>query len=203
MEVKEQGFPSFEIFSNQGVGGCRHQCQGYAPRSLRRRPVETEEDARRRRAGDSHRRGGGEAPRSESCGPRGHRARRAERHRFPRRDRQDRRPAEGARARTFRAKACSATCLPIVEGTTVNTKYGMVKTDHILFIAAGAFHVSKPSDLIPEMQGRFPIRVELESLTQDDFVRILQEPKNALTMQYRELLATGGRLSDFHRRSRA
>jgi len=82
--------------------------------------------------------------------------------------------------------------LPIVEGTTVNTKYGMVKTDHILFIAAGAFHVSKPSDLIPELQGRFPIRVELESLTEEDFVRILHEPKNALTMQYSALLATEG-----------
>jgi ATP-dependent HslUV protease ATP-binding subunit HslU len=82
--------------------------------------------------------------------------------------------------------------LPIVEGTTVNTKYGMVKTDHILFIAAGAFHVSKPSDLIPELQGRFPIRVELESLTESDFERILREPKNALTMQYTALLATEG-----------
>src|SRR3989454_7993457 len=82
--------------------------------------------------------------------------------------------------------------LPIVEGTTVNTKYGMVKTDHILFIAAGAFHVAKPSDLIPEMQGRFPIRVELESLTEADFVRILREPQNALTMQYSALLSTEG-----------
>jgi ATP-dependent HslUV protease ATP-binding subunit HslU len=82
--------------------------------------------------------------------------------------------------------------LPIVEGTTVNTKYGMVKTDHILFIAAGAFHVSKPSDLIPELQGRFPIRVELESLTESDFERILREPKNALTTQYTALLATEG-----------
>lgn len=82
--------------------------------------------------------------------------------------------------------------LPIVEGTTVNTKYGMVRTDHILFIAAGAFHVSKPSDLIPELQGRFPIRVELESLTEGDFVRILKEPKNALTMQYVKLLETEG-----------
>ena len=80
--------------------------------------------------------------------------------------------------------------LPIVEGTTVNTKYGMVKTDHILFIAAGAFHVSKPSDLIPELQGRFPIRVELESLSDDDFVRILTEPENALTKQYTALLGT-------------
>jgi ATP-dependent HslUV protease ATP-binding subunit HslU len=80
--------------------------------------------------------------------------------------------------------------LPIVEGTTVNTKHGMVKTDHILFIAAGAFHVSKPSDLIPELQGRFPIRVELEPLTRDDFVRILTEPRNALVKQYTALLGT-------------
>jgi len=78
--------------------------------------------------------------------------------------------------------------LPIVEGTTVNTKHGMVKTDHILFIAAGAFHVSKPSDLIPELQGRFPIRVELEALTRDDFVRILTEPRSALITQYVALL---------------
>jgi len=82
--------------------------------------------------------------------------------------------------------------LPIIEGTTVNTRYGMVRTDHILFIAAGAFHVSKPSDLIPELQGRFPVRVEMSSLTQEDFVRILQEPRNALVKQYRELLATEG-----------
>ncbi|HSD50937.1 MAG TPA: ATP-dependent protease ATPase subunit HslU, partial [Candidatus Methylomirabilis sp.] len=80
--------------------------------------------------------------------------------------------------------------LPIVEGCTVSTKYGLVRTDHILFIAAGAFHVSKPSDLIPEMQGRFPLRVELASLTREDFVRILTEPENALTKQYTALLAT-------------
>ncbi len=80
--------------------------------------------------------------------------------------------------------------LPLVEGSTVNTKYGMVKTDHILFIASGAFHVSKPSDLIPELQGRFPIRVELKSLTTDDFVRILTEPDAALTDQYSALLST-------------
>ncbi|HOL51177.1 MAG TPA: ATP-dependent protease ATPase subunit HslU [Bacillota bacterium] len=82
--------------------------------------------------------------------------------------------------------------LPIVEGSTVQTKYGPVKTGHMLFIAAGAFHMSKPSDLIPELQGRFPIRVELSSLTKDDFVRILTEPKNALTKQYVALLATDG-----------
>jgi ATP-dependent HslUV protease ATP-binding subunit HslU len=82
--------------------------------------------------------------------------------------------------------------LPIVEGTTVNTRYGFVRTDHILFIAAGAFHVSKPSDMIPELQGRFPIRVELRSLTEQDFIRILKEPKNALVKQYVALLETEG-----------
>jgi ATP-dependent HslUV protease ATP-binding subunit HslU len=87
--------------------------------------------------------------------------------------------------------------LPIVEGTTVNTKHGMVKTDHILFIAAGAFHVSKPSDLIPELQGRFPIRVELEALGQAEFVRILTEPRSALIKQYIALMATEGVTLEF------
>jgi ATP-dependent HslUV protease ATP-binding subunit HslU len=87
--------------------------------------------------------------------------------------------------------------LPIVEGTTVNTRYGMVRTDHILFVAAGAFHVSKPSDLIPELQGRFPIRVELQSLTMDDFIRILTEPKSSLVKQYTALLETEGVKLDF------
>lgn len=82
--------------------------------------------------------------------------------------------------------------LPIVEGSTVNTKYGVIKTDHVLFVAAGAFHISKPSDLIPELQGRFPIRVELTNLTKDDFVRILTEPKNALTKQYKALFEAEG-----------
>lgn len=82
--------------------------------------------------------------------------------------------------------------LPIVEGTTVNTRYGMVRTDYILFIASGAFHMAKPSDLIPELQGRFPIRVELDSLTKEDFVRILTEPENAILKQYQALLATEG-----------
>jgi ATP-dependent HslUV protease ATP-binding subunit HslU len=87
--------------------------------------------------------------------------------------------------------------LPIVEGSTVSTKYGMVRTDHILFIAAGAFHVSKPSDLIPELQGRFPIRVELQALTKEDFLRILIEPQNSLTRQYIELLKTEGVTIEF------
>ena len=82
--------------------------------------------------------------------------------------------------------------LPIVEGTTVNTRHGFVRTDHILFIAAGAFHVSKPSDLIPELQGRFPIRVELEPLGRDEFVRILTEPRSALIKQYTALMETEG-----------
>jgi ATP-dependent HslUV protease ATP-binding subunit HslU len=87
--------------------------------------------------------------------------------------------------------------LPIVEGSTVSTKYGMVRTDHILFIAAGAFHVARPSDLIPELQGRFPIRVELDPLTRSDFVRILTEPRNALIRQYTELLRTEGVTLEF------
>jgi ATP-dependent HslUV protease ATP-binding subunit HslU len=87
--------------------------------------------------------------------------------------------------------------LPIVEGSTVATKYGLVRTDHILFIAAGAFHVAKPSDLIPELQGRFPIRVELKTLDEGDFVRILQEPRNALLEQYKALIETEGSSVDF------
>jgi len=87
--------------------------------------------------------------------------------------------------------------LPIVEGSNVNTKYGVVKTDHILFIASGAFHVAKPSDLIPELQGRFPIRVELKSLTEDDFIKILTIPENALLKQYSALLETEGVKLDF------
>ena len=87
--------------------------------------------------------------------------------------------------------------LPLVEGSTVTTKYGMVKTDHILFIASGAFHISKPSDLVPELQGRFPIRVELDSLTKEDFIQILTEPENALSTQYKALLITEGVELDF------
>jgi ATP-dependent HslUV protease ATP-binding subunit HslU len=99
---------------------------------------------------------------------------------------------EGAYGPDVSREGVQRDLLPIVEGSTVSTKYGLVRTDHILFIAAGAFHVAKPSDLIPEMQGRFPLRVELASLTQRDFVRILTEPENALTKQYTALLATEG-----------
>jgi ATP-dependent HslUV protease ATP-binding subunit HslU len=99
---------------------------------------------------------------------------------------------EGAQGPEVSREGVQRDILPIVEGTTVNTKYGMVRTDHVLFIAAGAFHVSKPSDLIPELQGRFPIRVELEALGKDDFVRILTEPRSALIKQYTALMETEG-----------
>jgi ATP-dependent HslUV protease ATP-binding subunit HslU len=99
---------------------------------------------------------------------------------------------EGAHGPDVSREGVQRDILPIVEGTTVNTKYGMVRTDHILFIAAGAFHVSKPSDLIPELQGRFPIRVELEPLGRDEFVRILTEPRSALIKQYTALMDTEG-----------
>ena len=99
---------------------------------------------------------------------------------------------EGGRGPEVSREGVQRDLLPIVEGTTVNTRHGMIRTDHILFVAAGAFHVTKPSDMIPELQGRFPIRVELKPLTKDDFVRILTEPKNALTKQYTALLETEG-----------
>ena len=99
---------------------------------------------------------------------------------------------EGGRGPDVSREGVQRDLLPIVEGSTVTTKYGTVRTDHVLFIAAGAFHVSKPADLIPELQGRFPIRVELDSLTVDDFVRILTEPQNALIKQYVALLETEG-----------
>ena len=104
---------------------------------------------------------------------------------------------EGAHGPDISREGVQRDILPIVEGTTVNSKYGMVRTDHILFIAAGAFHVSKPSDLIPELQGRFPIRVELEALGRDEFVRILTEPRGALIKQYTALMATEGVTLDF------
>ena len=99
---------------------------------------------------------------------------------------------EGGRGPDVSREGVQRDILPIVEGTSVNTRYGMVRTDHILFIGAGAFHVAKPSDMIPELQGRFPIRVEMKSLTTDDFIRILTEPKNALIKQYVALMETEG-----------
>ena len=104
---------------------------------------------------------------------------------------------EGGKGPDVSREGVQRDLLPVVEGTTVATKYGPVKTDHVLFIAAGAFHVARPSDLIPELQGRFPIRVELEALSREDFVRILTEPKSALTKQYRALLGTEGLSVEF------
>jgi ATP-dependent HslUV protease ATP-binding subunit HslU len=104
---------------------------------------------------------------------------------------------EGAQGPDVSREGVQRDILPIVEGTTVNTKYGMVRTDHILFIAAGAFHVSKPSDLIPELQGRFPIRVELEALGKEEFIRILTEPRSALVKQYMALMETEGIMLTF------
>jgi ATP-dependent HslUV protease ATP-binding subunit HslU len=100
--------------------------------------------------------------------------------------------SEGGRGADVSRQGVQRDLLPIVEGTTVQTRYGYIRTDHILFIAAGAFHTTKPSDLMPELQGRFPIRVELEDLTKDDFVRILSEPHNSLTRQYSALMKTEG-----------
>src|SRR5271165_2157694 len=104
---------------------------------------------------------------------------------------------EGGRGPDVSREGVQRDILPIVEGSTVATKYGSIKTDHILFIAAGAFHISKPSDLIPELQGRFPIRVELDTLTAEDFKTILTQPRNALTEQYRQLLAVEGVTIEF------
>ena len=127
-------------------------------------------------------------------------ARREQRHRLPRRDRQDLRPHHpraASAAATSAGKGVQRDLLPLIEGTTVNTKYGLVKTDHILFIASGAFHLAKPSDLLPELQGRLPIRVELSPLSRDDLRRILTEPEHSLLKQYAALLGTESVTLDF------
>jgi ATP-dependent HslUV protease ATP-binding subunit HslU len=105
--------------------------------------------------------------------------------------------SEGGRGADVSRQGVQRDLLPIVEGTTVQTRYGYIRTDHVLFIAAGAFHRASPSDLMPELQGRFPIRVELKDLTKDDFVRILAEPRNALTKQYAALMQTEGVTIEF------
>ena len=175
--------------------GDRRQPQGHDGQHVRR-AVEDTADEGARRAAAPDRRGVREARGHGVGGAHGRAAGRAGGHHLHRRDRQDRQPRRHGRRRSRRPdvsrEGVQRDILPIVEGTTVNTKHGMVKTDHILFIAAGAFHVSKPSDLIPELQGRFPIRVELEPLTRDDFVRILTEPRSALVKQYVALLGADG-----------
>ncbi len=127
----------------------------------------------------------------------GHPQRRAERHRLHRRDRQGRLAQRDLRGADVSRQGVQRDLLPLVEGTTVSTKYGPVRTDHILFIASGAFHLSKPSDLIPELQGRLPIRVELQSLSVQDFEAILTQTHASLVKQYQALLATEGVTLEF------
>jgi ATP-dependent HslUV protease ATP-binding subunit HslU len=190
VEVEESGFPSFEMFTPQGVeevgvnvkdmlpglfGGRRRKQQvtvGEAREILQQQEAEKLIDRQQvAREARSRVEEGGMIFLDELDKVAGR---------------------EGGRGPDVSREGVQRDLLPIVEGTTVTTRYGMVRTDHILFIAAGAFHVSKPSDLIPELQGRFPIRVELNALTEADFVRILTEPETALTKQYQALLSTEG-----------
>ena len=190
MEVKEQNFPSLEIFTNQGVEEMGMQIKDMMPGLFGGK-------AKRKKMSVADAREILVAEESEKLVDQTTAAReaieRVEQNGIVFLDEIDKIAGrESAHGPDVSRQGVQRDLLPVVEGTTVNTKYGMVKTDHILFIAAGAFHVAKPSDLIPELQGRFPIRVELDSLTEDDFVRILTEPKHALTTQYRELLRTEG-----------
>ena len=192
LDVREQGFPSFEIITNQGVEemgiNVKDMLPGLFGGGRAKRKKVSVKDAREILIAEE----------SEKLIDQSATAReaieRVEQSGIVFLDEIDKIAGRQGQAQgpDVSREGVQRDLLPIVEGTTVNTKYGMVKTDHILFIAAGAFHVSKPSDLIPELQGRFPIRVELESLTEADFVRILREPRHALTTQYRELLSTEG-----------
>jgi ATP-dependent HslUV protease ATP-binding subunit HslU len=188
VEVQDKTFPSFEIVTNQGIeemdinvkemlpglfGGRKKRRK--APISEAREILQSEEEGRLVDPGVVAREA---VERAQSSG-------------IVFLDEIDKIAGResGGRGPDVSREGVQRDLLPIVEGTTVNTKYGFVKTDHVLFIAAGAFHVSKPADLIPELQGRFPIRVELDSLTEPDFVRILTEPENALLKQYKALLS--------------
>jgi ATP-dependent HslUV protease ATP-binding subunit HslU len=177
VDVRERAFPSFEVITGSSIEEIDINIKDMLPGSSRAVRASAAEGARGVRTISCRKRRGKLGRHGQRC-PHGGRACRTERHHLRRRE------STRSRARRRRPgrpdvsrEACSATFLPIVEGTTSTSKYGMVRTDHILFIAAGAFHVSKPSDLIPELQGRFPIRVELEPLGREDFVRILTEPK--------------------------
>jgi ATP-dependent HslUV protease ATP-binding subunit HslU len=190
LDVREQSYPSLEIFSNQGVEemgiNIKEMLPGLFGGKSKRKKVKVRDARELLIAEESEKLIDQSVVAREAL-------ERVEQSGLVFLDEIDKIAGrEGMQGPDVSREGVQRDLLPIVEGTTVNTKYGMVKTDHILFIAAGAFHVSKPSDLIPEMQGRFPIRVELESLTESDFVRILTEPQNALTTQYRELLATEG-----------
>ena len=181
IEVQQKNFPSLEIITGANVEEVGVNIKDMMPglfqgRSKKKRVTVPEALAGAGRRAEADRHGAGRAHRGRS--------RAAGRHHLRGRDRQDCRARRRPRPEVSR-EGVQRDILPIIEGTTVNTKHGMVRTDHILFIAAGAFHVSKPSDLIPELQGRFPIRVELEALGQAEFVRILTEPRSALVKQYR------------------
>ena len=190
VEVEEQSFPSFEMFTPQGVEevgvNLKDMLPGFFGGKSRKRRVtvaearEILEQQESDRLIDRHQVAQEARERVEQAG-------------IIFLDEIDKVAGrEGGRGPDVSREGVQRDLLPVVEGTTVTTKYGPVKTDHVLFFAAGAFHVAKPSDLIPELQGRFPIRVELEALGKDDFVRILTEPQNALTKQYQALLATEG-----------
>ena len=195
VEVEEQSFPSFEMFTPQGVEEVGINLKDMLPGMFGGK-------SRKRRVSIAEAREILEQQESERLIDR-HQVAQEARERVEQAgilflDEIDKVAGrEGGRGPDVSREGVQRDLLPVVEGTTVATKYGPVRTDHVLFLAAGAFHVAKPSDLIPELQGRFPIRVELEPLTREDFVRILTEPQNALTKQYQALLSTEGVELDF------
>ena len=194
LEVPDRGFPMVEIFSGQGMeemDNLRDMLGSMLPRRIKRRKVKIPEAREILVQEESQRLIDMDKVIKLAVA-------RVEQNGIIFLDEIDKIAGrEGGRGPDVSREGVQRDLLPIVEGSTVTTKYGMVRTDHILFIASGAFHISKPSDLIPELQGRFPIRVELQSLTKEDFVRILTEPENALIVQYRALLETEEVTLDF------
>ncbi|MBS1807968.1 MAG: ATP-dependent protease ATPase subunit HslU [Acidobacteria bacterium] len=195
IEVRDKSFPSFEIISNQGIEemdiNIKEMMPGVFGNRTKKRKMRVDEAMEYLIAEEESKLVDMDAVARIALD-------RVESHGIIFLDEIDKIAGrEGAHGPDVSREGVQRDILPIVEGTTVNTKYGMVRTDHILFIAAGAFHVAKPSDLIPELQGRFPIRVELQPLTIEDFKRILTEPKNALLKQYRALMDTEGINLDF------
>jgi ATP-dependent HslUV protease ATP-binding subunit HslU len=195
LEVKDRALPMVEIFSSSGLEemdiNIKEMLGNFLPQRTKRRKVKVEEAQRILAQEEADKLIDMDEVKSEAI-------RRVENSGIVFLDEIDKIAGrETTHGPDVSRQGVQRDLLPIVEGCAVSTKYGLVRTDHILFIAAGAFHVSKPSDLIPELQGRFPIRVELASLTQDDFVRILTEPQNALSKQYIALLETEGVKLDF------
>jgi ATP-dependent HslUV protease ATP-binding subunit HslU len=188
LEVKDRGTPMVEIFSNSGIEemdiNVKEMLGNLMPQRAKRRKVKVREAQRILAQEEGDKLIDIDDVRSEAV-------RRVEDSGIIFLDEIDKIAGrESSHGPDVSRQGVQRDLLPIVEGCTVTTKYGLVRTDHVLFVAAGAFHVTKPSDLIPELQGRFPLRVELASLTQDDFVRILTEPRNALIKQYVALLET-------------